>query len=91
LDGFHSNDHIGLLAESGLSIFTFSSPTLSLICTQPLKNPKAMNWPSFVQEQHVIREFTLVLGTDLSLKDHKPKSVMAHVNRTLVTGLNAKA
>lgn len=57
----------------------------------PLKKPRAMNWPSLVHEQEVILEDTLVLGTDLSLKDHRPKSEMAHVSRTFVIGLNASA
>jgi hypothetical protein len=38
----------------------------------PLKKPNAMNAPSFVQEQQVILELTLVLGTDLSLNDQSP-------------------
>ena len=55
----------------------------------PLKKPSAINWPSVVHAQHVIRELTLVFGTDLSLNDHRPKSVMAHVSSTLVNGLKA--
>jgi hypothetical protein len=57
----------------------------------PLKNPNAINCPSLVQAQQVILLLTFVLGTDLSLDDHKPKSVMAHVNNTFVTGLNDNA
>ena len=90
-DGFHSRDQTGLFAASGLSILSFSSPFLSLIWMMPLKKPNAMNRPSLVHEQLVILELTFVLGTDLSLKDHKPKSVIAHVKSTLVTGLNANA
>ncbi len=82
---------MGLLAPSGLSSLIFSSPFLSLICTVPLKKPRAMNWPSCVHEQHVMRELTLVFGTDLSLKDQRPKSVIAQVSRTFVNGLNANA
>ena len=72
LDGVHSTHQIGLFPASGLSIFIFSSPTLSLIDIVPLKNPSAMYCPSLVHEQQVILEDTLVFGTDLSLNDHKP-------------------
>ncbi|RNA24902.1 hypothetical protein BpHYR1_033735 [Brachionus plicatilis] len=74
----HSTHHTGLLAASGLSIFNFSSPFLSRICTVPLKNPKAKYWPSLLHAQHVIREKTFVLGTYFSLDDQRPKSLTAH-------------
>ncbi len=91
LFGDQSTDQIGLFDASGLSIFNFSSPLLSLMLTMPLKKPRAINCPSVVHEQQVMRELTFVLGTDLSLNDQRPKSVMAHVRRTLDTGLKANA
>lgn len=59
--------------------------------TIPLKKPRAIYCPSVVHEQHVMRELTFVFGTDLSLNDQRPKSVIAHVRSTLDIGLKAKA
>ena len=72
------------------SMQIFSSPSLPLKETVPLKWPNVRNCPSFVQAQQQIFDKTLCFWTFFCSGDHSPKSDDVQDAREWVTGLYAK-